>query len=101
METVTMETVTLKNGTEEAMPLVTVTMFSLQDLGKKSPLAVYELVMLCRDREHKIFSLRLADDLKGRSLIQLDGRVHASIKNIVLSAATGDGLDMVIGSPLA
>lgn len=95
-----METVQLKNGTTELRALVNITIFTLRSLIKESPLALYELVELCKDRDHEVFSDVLGDDLKARSLIQSDGRVHGSIRNIVLSAVTGDGLSMELGSPL-
>jgi len=95
-----MEMTTLKNGTEEAEPLVTITMMCLRDLMGSDPLAVYELVMLARDRNHELFG-NARQRLEARSLVQHDGRMHDSIRNIVLSAASGDGLDMVLQSPVA
>lgn len=50
-----METVTLKNGTVEAKPLVAVTLMSLEHLINPDPIAFYELVMVCRDRDHLFF----------------------------------------------
>ena len=92
------ETVVLKNGATEALSLVSITMFSLSNLLKQKPMCFYELVMKCRDKEHKIWG-NLAVDLKELSLIQRDENVHSSIKNIVLSAVEGEGLNMTIGDP--
>jgi hypothetical protein len=95
-----MQTVILKNGIEEAKPLVQVTMMSLRSLLQDKPIVFYELVMKCRDGNHQFFG-RSEDDLKALSLVQSDGSVHDSIRNIVLSAATGEGLEMVLGSPVS
>ncbi len=82
-----------------ALPLVNVTMMSLRDLMQKNPIAFYELVMKCRNHNHKFFG-NAGDVLKGLSLVETGGSIHDSIRNIVLSAAKGDGLDMSLGSPV-
>lgn len=97
--------VTLKNGTIEDRGLVIATMMSIRGLmgssGLEGLLLVADLVSICRkdptyqpygDNEKK---------LKELSLINSDGSVHESIRNIVLSAANGEGLEMSITSPLA
>lgn len=94
-----MKAVTLKNGSEEANVLVTVTMMSLRRLMKEKPIIFYELVMKCRDSNHQFFG-KDCQDLERLNLVQPDGRVHDSIRNIVLSAAIGDGLEMRLGSPI-
>lgn len=95
-----METVTLKNGAEEVKSLVVVTMLSLESLIEEQPFAFYDLVMVCRDRDYRPFGSN-GDHLKSLALLQDGGHVHDSIRNIVLSAVTGDGLDMQLGSPVA
>lgn len=94
-----MKVVTLKNGTTEAKALVNATMLVLRDLAESDPLLLYELTMLCRDSSHQLWGSAGAK-LKDRKLIEADGRVHQSIRNIVLSAVTGDGFDMCLTSPL-
>ena len=93
------ETVVLKNGAEEAEPLVRVTMMSLQDLMKKDPIGFYELVELCKDRHHKLFG-NTGKELVARGLVN-GGTVHDSIRHIVLSAVKGEGLDMTLTNPIA
>ncbi len=95
-----MKTVQLKNGAEEAASLVNIAMNSITTLLKSKPIVVYELVMKCRDSNHELFG-KSGEDLRELSLIEADGSVHSSIRNIVLSAASGDGLDMVFSSPIA
>jgi len=92
-----MRTVRLKNGAEEAKPLVGVTMMSLQKLEQTNPIAFYELVMKCKDDGHELFG-NTGDVLQSLALIQdKRGQVHNSIKNIVLSAVN---VDMSLGSPV-
>jgi hypothetical protein len=92
-----METVKLKNGTEEGKVAVSAIMLSIKLLR---PIDVYELVMKCRDRKHQIWepSKKPLQDL---TLVAADGSIHETIRNIVLSAVEGDGFDMTIGSPVA
>lgn len=97
------EVVTLKNGAQEALPLVTVTMISLRTLMAEKPIVMYELAMLCRDRNRQLFG-RSGDDLVALSLAGKtnDGwHVHDSIRNIVLSAIEGDGLNITLGNPVS
>ena len=58
-----MQTVILKNGAEECLPLVNVMMMSLRSLMQENPIAFYELVMKCRDHNHKFFG-NVGDILK-------------------------------------
>ena len=94
---------TLKNGTTETTALVAVTMMSvnrLMDEGKA--VVVFELVEMCRDRHHEPWG-DTGEELKSLGLVSESGgewHIHESIRNIVLSAAIGEGLDMKIGNPL-
>lgn len=94
-----METVILKNGAEEAKPLVAVTMLSLNLLMDERPLALYDLVMKCRDKNYRFFGDN-GEYLRSLKLVDRDNSIHNSIRNVVLSAAEGDDLDMVIKSPV-
>lgn len=88
-----METVILKNGAEEVKALVMVTMMSLRHL---EPI---ELVQKCKDDTH-IFWGDTEEKLKSLALLECSGRPHDSIRNIVLSALAGEGLDMRLVSPI-
>lgn len=94
-----MKVVTLRNGAEEAKPLVTVTMMHLKRIMDEKPLALYDLVMKYRDREYEFFGSN-GGYLKSLRLVDQDGSIHNSIHNIVLSATDGDGMDMILRSPL-
>ena len=90
---------TLKNGQEEFKPLIVVTMLSLRALLAEQPIAFYELVMKCRDRNHQFFG-NAGEKLKSLQLVQPGGSIHGSIRNIVLSATSGDDLELVLHSPI-
>ena len=90
-------TMKLKNGVEESEALVAVTMYSLRKLGA---LEFYEIVALCRNPEHVLFGT-IGKKLQRLNLIEDSGHVHGSIRNIVLSAAIGEGLSLRLGNPRA
>jgi hypothetical protein len=89
------ETVLLKNGAEEHKAFVSVAMMTLTTLIDDVPIAFYELVMACRDRNHQLFG-NTSDILKARKLYP----IHDSVRNVVLSAVNGEGIEMTLGSPL-
>lgn len=93
-----MESVTLKNGTEEVRSLVAAILLSLQSLIETYPIAFYDLVQLCRDPEYKTFNIEI---LKSWTMIQEDGSIHTSIRNVVLNAVTGEGINLKLESPVA
>jgi hypothetical protein len=100
-----MQTVNLKNGSTEAKPLVAATMLSLRfllsDKERNGALAFYELVQKCNNPDHKIWSEAQSTLLMGLDLLDVNGDVHSLIKNVVLSAAQGEGLGLSLGSPYA
>lgn len=93
-----METVILKNNTEAPKVLVSTTMIALENIVNTNPIAAYELVELCKDTSHKPFG-NAGKILEDFSLVN-NGQVRESIKNIVLSAFEGDGLDMHLTFPI-
>lgn len=96
--------VKLRNGTTEVKPLVSIVMHSIRQLlNDGKALVVYDLAMICRDSSYKPFG-QAGTVLKNLKLVEESGgkyHVHESIKNIVLSSATGEGLDMQFGNPQA
>jgi hypothetical protein len=93
------ESVKLKNGSEELKGLVIVVMASLRHLMAEQPLALYELAMKARDKGHVIFG-NLDKPLKEMALLEHGNTIHSCIKNIVLSAVEGDGFDMCLVNPI-
>ena len=88
-----LKTVKLRNGTEEAEPLITVVCISLEHLFKTKPMAFYDLVMKTRDGNYQVFSpnIPILDSLH---LYPQCGTQHESIRNVVLSCSRGEGLEM-------
>lgn len=95
--------VKLRNGSEEPKPLVNIVLFSLERLFKEQPIHFYELVQLCRDGCHALFG-KTEDDLLALGLVQRSVAgsfaVHDSIRNVVLSAVNGEGLELSLESPV-
>jgi len=88
----------LKNGTEEVQPLVKVTMMTLNRLVGKYPLAAYDLVELCKSTQYK--PLGDSNSILEKYCLIINGEVHDSIKNIVLSAFEGEGINLKLTSPI-
>jgi hypothetical protein len=63
-------------------------------------LALYDLNEVCKGKNYTPFGDNLKK-LQDLSLLQPDGKPHESIRNVVLSAVQGEGLDMHLGSPVA
>lgn len=99
-----MQMIKLKNGTEEAAPLVMVTNALLKNLwnsGIGGLTTVSDLVQICRrDPKYSKFGEN-EEVLKQLKLLQPDGQPHNSIRNIVLSSFTGEGLNLEFVSPIA
>lgn len=97
-----MDILKLKNGAEEAAPLVRITMMSLNQLMQGLPGAVdaYELVEKCKDQAHVMFG-DSEQHLIDVGLMEGPNRIHDSIRNVVLSAAVGEGLQLHFENPVA
>jgi hypothetical protein len=95
-----MKMLKLKNGAEEAEPAVRVVMAALSNLIDRYPTAFYDVVMMCRPGNYKPFGNN-GQILQDLALVSHDGTVHDSIRNVILSAVSGDGLAMALGNPLA
>ena len=94
-----METVILKNGAVETGVVVSLVMFSLRTLMTEHPMAFYDLVMKCRDREYEWFHGN-EDICKANGLVEQSGGIHNSIESIILSSVSGDANGMMISSPI-
>lgn len=98
-----MELIKLKNGTEEAKSLIAAVEMSTNRLlsdGFPYPMAFWELVRACKDVTYEPNHL-ITIELVLLGLMERDGRVHESVKNIVLSSVEGEGLDMKLVPPVA
>ena len=92
-----MEMSQLKTGKSVPTPLVTTTMIALHQIIAEDGIAFYELVEFCKDSNHKIRGG--ADKLKTLALLQSDGSIHSDVREIVLAAIEGEGLDLALVSP--
>jgi hypothetical protein len=66
----------------------------------ENPLVFYDFVMKCRDNSYKMWTKNAEKELQALSFMQQEGRIHQSIRNIVLSAVEGDDMDMLIMNPV-
>ena len=88
----------LKNGSEEGRDFVVVTMELLQILIGKKPIVFDQLVMRCQNENHQFFG-STAKFLKKINFVDSKEYVYDSIRNIVLSAIVGEGLEISLESP--
>ena len=96
-----MEMVRLKNGAEEFGPTVKVVTLSLQHLMVANPIAFDELVEKARHPEHLLFG-NAGQTLHRAGLLEADGEhMHDSVRNVVVSAVEGEGLEMRLVNPTA
>lgn len=91
--------VKLKNGSEADISIVVTTMISLEGLINKNPIAFYEFVMKARNPKHDMFG-KTQKVVSRLALIDSNGEIHSTVKDIILSAVNGDGLDLKLTSPL-
>ena len=97
-----MQTVTLRNGSEELDSLVITTMTTLRRMmndGFTGLMALYDLHQVCLETGYQPAAQQL-EYLKILSMLQPNGRPHDSIRNIVLSAVQGEGLEMELVNPV-
>lgn len=91
--------VRLHNGAEESIDVIVVTMMSLQELFWNKPVIVYELVMLARDPSHQLYA-NTSEVLQQLALVEAKDRMDDSVRNVVLSAVDGEGIDMILRNPV-
>jgi len=94
-----MNVVTLKTGKEEVEALVTVTRMTLSLMLELSEsILFYEAVMIAKDHNHDPWG-DSKDKLKVYGLLESDGRMHDSVRNIILASVEGEWLDMRLVNP--
>ncbi len=96
-------TVTLKNGTLYSRRHVKNVMERIKTMQHEIPngaLLLHELVAKCNHRDHEFMDNCIGRKLEELGFVDPDDCVPASIRDIVLSAVTGEGLDMGFGSPI-
>jgi hypothetical protein len=94
-----MELVELKDGSTVPEPTVHTTLMSLRVVRDKHPLALFQAVQIARNAGHVPLG-SLGDVLSGYGLTDADGVMHDDIRHIILSAATGDALNLALTNPV-
>ncbi len=94
-----MSMVLLKNGAAEPKASVVTTCLAIEDVIKSDSIAFFELVTLCRDPNHRLWGDALLT-LRRLSLVEADGSVPPTVRNVVLSGAVGGELDLAWSNPL-
>ncbi len=89
----------LKNGTEEPAAIVEAVMMTLELLFASEPILTYELVELARNPKHVLWRNSGAK-LAELALLDHNQQMQTSVRNVVLSAVTGEALEMTLGSPV-
>src|SRR5579863_8383904 len=96
--------VKLRNGSEEPEVLVRTTFTAICRLyhnGFPDMLPVVDLARICqKDPTYKPYGTN-EQVLKEMALLQPDGTPHDSVRNIVLSSVTGEGLNMFLVNPIS
>ena len=94
------ETVTLRNGTDEAKPLVAVQMMVLERMFDEEPMLLFDLVMLARDRDYwDTIWPEHQQKLIERNQVNADGSMHSSTRNIICNSIEGEGVAMKLVNP--
>lgn len=94
-----MDLITLRTGATVPEPIYKTTMVNLERLWGDNPIAFIELVSPARDANHQPFD-NVTEVLTERSFMA-NGRLHDSVRDVVLAATEGDDFDMRMVSPLS
>jgi len=100
-----LEIVTLKNGSTETRLAVVATYANLRRIIKAEnynhtkALALSVLVDHCRDPQCPI-EPEQRECLQQLGLLQQDGTVHTTIKNIIVCAVVGEGFELYLQNPM-
>jgi hypothetical protein len=97
------EIVELKNGATYPAALALIGITRVRSLARSSELqdllALYELTMKCRNPSHKFFG-NLGERLKSLGLVEQDGSIQDYISDIVLSAISGNEMELRYSNPI-
>lgn len=99
-----LEMVRLKNGSEVPKATVITTMINLGNLRNSMPgiLALYDLTELCKNPDYDVSFTK--DTLLSLALVSQKSTekitVHDDVKNILLSAVEGEGMNIDLCSPI-
>ena len=94
-----MELMKLRNGSEVAKPIVTYAMMATKRLAEELPFVLFEAVKMARNPDYKP-SVEICETLESYGLLK-DGEMRRAVRDVIASAASGEGWDVTIGSPVA
>lgn len=89
MSTLPIEEVILRNGKPVAKPLVAIIMLHIKRIYKETPIMLYDLLMLARDKDYIPFG-KAKEDFESIGITQ-NGILHECTKDIILSSILMDG----------
>lgn len=96
------EILRLKNGSEVSEAVLVAALISLEKLleeGVEGAISFYELTMVSRNPNHELDETS-QQKLIDRGLLQRDGTVHQVVRDVVINAVEGEGLEMHLTSPI-
>lgn len=94
------ETLMLRNGVEAATAVVVVTFTHLKKMFHEEPLCFWDAVMIARDPNYQPFGTN-GHKLVGWGILDNDEKtMHAAIREVILAAVEGDGLEMKLVNPV-
>ena len=94
-----MKMIKLKNGAEVPAPTIAMVHSALEIFMHDNVLAFYDFVMHIRGKKGNL-SPKVTESATSYGLIDGTG-IRDEVKAVVLSAVTGDGLQMSLGDPVA
>lgn len=92
--------VTLRNGAREPEALVRSTFRLLASLYEDDPIAFNELFFAAEEPGRGILVASARETLRNVRLLNEADQMHASVRNIVLSSARGEGIFLELVNPV-
>lgn len=100
-----MKVATLRNGSKEVLSEVIITNMALLEMIKY-PTLLIRLIEIAKNPKSSPYSSKNINDIRAigklvkSGLINEDGTMHSSTRNVILSSIEGDDLDMQIVNPV-
>ena len=89
MSTLPTEEVILRNGKPVAKQLVGIITFIIERIYEETPIMLYDLLMLARDKNYILFR-KAKEEFESNNITQ-NGILHECTKDIILSSILMDG----------
>jgi hypothetical protein len=92
--------VTLRTGAEVPEPVIRTVTITMSRLMETDPIAPYEAVMMAREPGYVPFG-NTGETLKRFDFIDNFPKLHRTVRDVILAATEGDGMDLRLVSPYA